>query len=108
MNQVDVQAAGIEGEVLFGPISPIERPGVLNYRPYQATISVLDQNGQVITKFQSGLDGHFRISLEPGTYILRPESARSLPHAPKQTVTVSENKFKQVRITYDSGIRSMR
>jgi hypothetical protein len=105
MNQLNALGGGIEGQVILRPLSPIERPGMVNYRPYQATVTVLDQKGQIVTQFQSGVDGRFRVNLEPGTYVLRPESARSLPRAPTQTVTVSVSKFTQVQITYDSGIR---
>jgi hypothetical protein len=106
MNQFNALGGGIEGEVIIRPLSPIERPGMVNYRPYQATVTVLDQKGQIVTEFQSGSDGRFRINLEPGTYLLRPKSpSRSLPRAPQQTVTVPESKFTHVSITYDSGIR---
>ena len=105
MSELDALGGGIEGQAIIGPLSPIERPGVANYRPYQASVTVLDQKGEIVTEFQSGADGRFRVNLEPGVYVLRPESSRSLPRAPTQTVTVSENKFTQVRITYDSGIR---
>lgn len=105
MSQIDVLNSGIEGQVIIQPVSPIERPEMINSRPYQATVSVLDQTGQVVAEFQSDADGHFRVQLEPGTYVLRPESSRSLPRASKQTVAVSANKFAHVRIIYDSGIR---
>src|SRR5207249_6409258 len=97
--------SGIEGQVTLGPLTPIQRPGKTNYRSYQTTITVLNKKGEIITKFQSGEDGRFRVNLKPGVYVLRPESSRSLPRAPEQTVAVSENKFTQVSIRYDSGIR---
>jgi hypothetical protein len=105
MSQLNALGGGIEGQVIIRPLSPIERPGTVNYRPYQATVTVLDQKGQIVTEFLSGADGRFMVNLEPGAYVLRPESSRSLPRAPTQTVTVLESKFTQVRITYDSGIR---
>ena len=105
MNQLGAPGSGIEGEVIVRPLSPIERPGMINYRPYQATVTVLDESGQIVTEFQSGANGHFQVNLEPGTYVLRPESDQSRPWSRKQTVTVPENKFICVRITYDSGIR---
>jgi hypothetical protein len=104
MNQLHALGGGIEGQVIIRPVSPIERPGMINERPYQAAVTVQDQKGQIVT-FQSGADGHFRVNLEPGVYVLIPQSAQSLPRAPKQTVTVTENQFTQVRIMYDSGIR---
>jgi hypothetical protein len=100
-----VDRGGIEGRVIIRPISPIEQPGIANYRPYQATVSVMDQRGQTVTQFQSDLNGRFRLPLEPGKYTLRPESAGPLPYAAEQAVTVSEGQFTEVLITYDSGIR---
>jgi hypothetical protein len=105
MSQLNAQGSGIEGQVIIRPLSPIERPGVINYRPYQATVTILDEKGGVVTEFQTGADGRFRVNLKPGEYVLRPESSRSRPRAPKQTVIVSKKKFTDVRITYDSGIR---
>jgi Carboxypeptidase regulatory-like domain len=104
-SNVQSQNSGIEGQVSYGPISPIARPGVNNSRPYQATVTVLDQNGQTVTQFQSNADGTFRVSLKPGRYTLRPEAPGTYPHAAQQVVTVSAGKFTQVRIYYDSGIR---
>ncbi len=105
MNHLNSLSSGIEGQVSFGPISPLTRPGMLNYRPYQATITVLDEEGRTVTQFQSDEDGHFRIILEPGRYTFHPESPGTHPRAAKQTIRVSEGKFTQVRINYDSGIR---
>jgi hypothetical protein len=104
-----VDRGGIEGRVIIRPISPpispTVRPEGANYRPYQASVSVMDQRGQTVTQFQSDLNGHFRLPLEPGRYTLRPESPGPLPRASEQTVTVSEGQFTEVLIAYDSGIR---
>jgi Carboxypeptidase regulatory-like domain len=105
MNHLNTLSSGIEGQVSFGPISPLARPGVSNYRPYQAAITVLDEDSQVVTQFQTNADGTFRVSLEPGRYILRPEASGPRPRAAKQAVTVSGGKFTHARINYDSGIR---
>ncbi len=105
-----VDRGGIEGRVIIRPISPpispTVRPERTNYRPYQATVSVMDQWGQTVTQFQSDPSGRFRLPLEPGTYTLRPDdSPGPLPHAAEQAVTVSEGQFTEVLIAYDSGIR---
>jgi hypothetical protein len=104
-----VDRGGIEGRVIIQPISPpispTIRPEGANYRPYRASVSVMDQRGQTVTQFQCDLNGHFRLPLEPGRYTLRPESPGPLPRASEQTVTVSEGQFTEVLITYDSGIR---
>src|SRR5260221_13675430 len=98
--------SGIVGQLTIGPLGPVERPGTINYRPYEGTVIVLDQEEKMVTQFRSGPDGSFRISLKPGTYTLHPESAvRPYPRAAKQIVKVSNGQFTQVRINYDTGIR---
>ena len=101
--------SGIEGRVIIRPIrppvSPTQRPGVPDHGPHQATVSVMDQRGNTVTRFRSDPDGRFRLPLEPGRYTLRPESPGPFPRAPEQDVTVSEDRYTEVLIAYDSGIR---
>jgi hypothetical protein len=101
----DNQPNGIEGQVIIRPVSPVERPGMANYRPYQAHVRVLDEQGRLVADFRSRPDGHFEVHLAPGAYVLRPESDAIYPRAQEQTVTVEKNRFTSVRITYDSGMR---
>jgi hypothetical protein len=96
---------GIEGQVIIRPVSPVERPGMANYRPYQAHIRVLDEQGRPVADFRSRPDGHFEVHLAPGAYVLRPESEGFYPRAQDQKVIVEKNRFTSVRITYDSGMR---
>lgn len=106
MSSAGLFDGGIKGQVTIGPLVPVERPGMINYRPYRSAITVLDQQGQIVMQFRSDTDGHFRISLKPGIYTLCPESTgRSYPRAAKQTVKVFAGDFTQVRILYDTGIR---
>lgn len=105
MTQIQGIASGIEGEVILRPVSPVERPGTINHRPYQANISVLNEEGRTVAEFQSGADGRFQLNLEPGKYVLHPRSELAYPHAPAQTVTVEKDHLTFVRIIYDSGIR---
>jgi hypothetical protein len=104
-NEGDSRESGIEGQVSFGPISPVARPGVANYRSYQAAIRVLDQGGHVAAEFHTAADGQFRQPLEPGSYILDPQAQGFRPHAAQQVITVRPGEYTQVRINYDSGIR---
>jgi hypothetical protein len=97
--------SGIAGLVVIRPIRPHATKGVENSQPYQATIEILDSTGRLVTTFQTGADGTFHIRLEPGEYLLRPQSGRPYPRASEQMVTVEPKTFKQVRITYDTGMR---
>ena len=98
-------ASGIEGLVTIGPITPVAEEGQPNSRPYQATMNVLDQSGQVVTRFATNAQGLFRVALAPGAYVIRPESAGRFPHAEQKTVRVPKGTFVKVDIEYDSGIR---
>lgn len=105
MIQAHDMASGIDGEVILRPVSPIERPGVVNDRPFQALIGVTNEAGHSVAEVRSDRNGRFEIILEPGTYVLHPESEAIYPHAPDQTVTVVKDHVTSVRIIYDSGIR---
>ena len=98
-------ASGIAGDVILRPILPVERPGMVNQRPYQAVVTITDEAGRTVTAVTSGPDGRFEANVGPGTYRLRPESDVAAPRAPEQTVTVVPGRRTLVRIVYDSGIR---
>jgi hypothetical protein len=97
--------SGIAGLVVIRPVRPHATKGVENSQPYQATIEILDSTGRLVTTFRTSSDGTFNIPLAPGEYLLRPQSGRPYPRASEQTVIVEPRSFKQVRITYDSGMR---
>lgn len=98
--------SGIEGQVLIGPMCPVMQANIpCPDEPFQATITVLDENRHRVTQFESDAQGNFKVGLKPGTYILAPESPNAMPRADEQTVTVIEGQFIRVTIHYDSGIR---
>ncbi|HSO12860.1 MAG TPA: carboxypeptidase-like regulatory domain-containing protein [Anaerolineales bacterium] len=98
--------SGIEGRVLIGPMCPVVQVGQeCPDQPYQAVLTVNSPGGERIVQFQTDEEGRFRIPLEPGEYILHPESPNTLPFAREQTVIVEDGKFAQVIVNYDSGIR---
>ena len=98
--------SGIEGQVFIGPNCPVVQVGQeCPDQPYQATLTVNNSNGRKIVKVQTDTDGHFKIPLEPGEYILHPESPNVMPFAAEQIVVVKAGKFTQITVNYDSGIR---
>ncbi len=102
------QITGIEGQVTYGPTCPVQSiQDPCPDQPYRATLSVLTTDGKQVIQFQTGSDGHFVISLDPGTYVLHPEppAGKAYPHAPDQPFTVVEGRCTQLAVTYDSGIR---
>jgi hypothetical protein len=101
----DGSGSGIEGRVTIRPVRSVERQGTPNSRAYQARITVLDASGREVTVVESDADGRFRVSLAPGTYVLRPESPGRYPRASEQKVVVRPNGTTDVTIVYDSGMR---
>jgi hypothetical protein len=98
--------SGVEGQVFIGPLCPVVQQGQeCPDQPYQATLVVSNSNGREIVKVQTDEQGRFKIPLEPGTYILHPESPNVMPFAAEQTFRVETDKFTQLTIHYDSGIR---
>ncbi len=99
---------GIEGYATQGPVCPGPvQVGDSNCQdqPYQATIAILNTENTLITRFQTDNNGYFKIPLNPGSYILHPESGKPMPYAPDQAIFVLEGQFTPVSIQYDTGIR---
>ena len=98
--------SGIEGQVLIGPACPVVQEGVdCADKPYQATLSINNPQGELVIQVQTDADGRFRIPLPSGQYILHPESTGRYPSAADQNFTVTAGQFTQITVTYDSGIR---
>lgn len=98
--------SGIEGQVLIGPVCPVVQQGQeCPDQPYQATLTVNSPNGREIVKIQTDAEGRFTIPLEPGEYVLHPESPNVMPFAAEQTFIVESGKYTQITVIYDSGIR---
>lgn len=98
--------SGIEGQVFIGPTCPVVQVGQdCPDQPYQAVLTVNSLGGERIVQVQTDAEGRFRIPLQPGEYILHPESPNTLPFAGEQAVSVEKGIFTQVIVNYDSGIR---
>lgn len=98
--------SGVEGKVLIGPTCPVVQQGQeCPDKPYQATITINDPDNRMVAQVQTDVEGRFKIPLEPGDYILHPESPSMMPFAKEQTFTVEADKFTQLTVNYDSGIR---
>ena len=98
---------GIYGLITLGPITPVQKVGEVNYKPYKTTVTIKSENGlNQITEFSSGDDGSFKVYLKPGSYILDSQkSSSSFPILKPVAVEVKENQFAKVNISFDSGIR---
>ena len=101
--------SGIEGQVLIGPMCPVVQEGTpCPDEPYQATIVIwnAERTREVVT-IETKADGRFRVPLPPGGYYIDPQPPDSggPPTPIPQTVTVPPERFVQVTVEYDSGIR---
>jgi hypothetical protein len=98
--------SGIEGNVLIGPNCPVVQQGQdCPDKPYQATLTINNSDGRMVAQVKTDEMGHFKIPLDPGEYILHPETPNMIPFAGEQIFTITAGKFTKVTITYDSGIR---
>ncbi len=102
-------ASGIQGQALLGPVCPVVHLDTpCPDRPYQATIDVWNAaRTERVTTFTTDDQGRFRVPLPPGDYFIDPQPPRpGVPPSPiPQAVTVPPDRFLDVTIEYDSGIR---
>ncbi|MBN2118300.1 MAG: carboxypeptidase regulatory-like domain-containing protein [Anaerolineales bacterium] len=100
------RGSGIEGQVLIGPLCPVEQQGQeCSDGPYQATLTVNSPNGIQIVQVKTDAQGHFRIPLVPGRYSLHPETPDGVAVAGDQAFVVETGRYTQLTVHYDSGIR---
>lgn len=103
--QPTIPASGIEGYVSIGPQCP-ETPDSepCPDAPFATSIQVETPTGERVAEVKSNAEGHFRLPLDPGDYVLLPQPT-NVSFPPEQPVTVVPGQFVSVTITYDSGIR---
>lgn len=93
-----------------GPVCPVEQippdPKCAPRPVADAEVVVLDAEGRETARPKSDAQGHIKLTLPFGSYILRPvQTAGGFPAAPAEvTVTVSGTPV-DVALGYDTGIR---
>lgn len=102
--------SGIRGTVTIGPTCPVQKnppdPNCAD-RPFQAGFNVIDQKGKTVKSFSSDENGKFSADLAPGTYVIRniPAPGTYPRLITSEDVTVSEGKYIELNLQFDSGIR---
>ena len=94
------------GTVIRGPIQPVCRIDVPCDAPFSASFTV--QRGErVIAAFRSDSDGHFRVPLASGSYVVVPDPDAPImaPSSQSKQVTVDSNGPTTVLLRFDTGIR---
>jgi len=100
--------SGIHGVVTTGPSCPVERippdPNCAD-RPQAATFSIDTLTGTHVAEVSSGADGEFTLLLPAGTYVITLRATAAMPSMAAQTFAVSGNKYTELSLKLDSGIR---
>lgn len=101
--------SGINGKVVIGPTCPVERiPPDPNCapKPYPTVISISKSATLEIYKIiTTDSAAAFKVELPPGTYTFTPQSSGFYPRCSGQEVQVLPNKFTDITLQCDSGIR---
>ena len=102
-------SSGITGKILLGPQCPAVQKNHEDQncepRLYQTTVIVKAIDERKVTEFSSNINGEFKIKLAPGNYWLEAADQSKLPHLVPTPVDVEVNKFKEVTLRFDTGIR---
>jgi hypothetical protein len=100
--------SGVHGVVTAGPTCPVERmppdPSCAD-RPQAAMFSIDTLAGTHVAEVSSGADGEFTMLLPAGTYVISLRGTAALPSMAAQTFVVSGNKYTELSLKLDSGIR---
>ncbi|MCF3132121.1 carboxypeptidase-like regulatory domain-containing protein [Streptomyces olivochromogenes] len=101
--------SGIKGRTLVDGGCPMVREdSPCPDRPLRARLTITGGSPErTVAETTSDADGHFRISLPPGTYTIRPTNLTGAmtPIAQPVSVTVKGGRFTMIVISFDSGIR---
>ncbi len=100
--------SGVRGTVTIGPTCPVERippdPRCAD-RPYQGQLVIKSQDRKISLNVLPDANGMFERELPPGDYTIGPSGNVAYPRAGTQTFTVLPNRYTEVTIQFDSGIR---
>jgi hypothetical protein len=101
--------SGIKGTVTIGPTEPVATPVASSgSEPYATKLLITEQGGQHLkrpARVKSGADGSFSVDLEPGTYVIEADGQQSPPTLKPVTVTVVADRYTDIQVDFDSGIR---
>jgi hypothetical protein len=105
-----VAPSGIRGSVTLGPTCPVERiPPDLACapKPYQTSISISRgiETPEAFMTIKTDTSGRFSVLLDPGEYVLHPQSGNVFPRCNEALVTVRAGAFTDAALTCDTGIR---
>lgn len=105
-------SGGISGYLHLGPVCPVEKnppdPNCAD-RPFaNATVDVtVKSSGVLAGSAKSDVSGNFRVNLPPTTYLIKTRAPNNsiLPRCEQKEAVVVANKFINLDISCDTGIR---
>lgn len=101
--------SGIKGTAVLGPINPVETIGEANDAPYAGAVIVVKNvsGSKEIARTKTAEDGTFTIALPEGSYSVEGLSAEGtmLPFAKPFEVQVEKDKYTDITVSFDTGIR---
>lgn len=105
------QNSGLRGVAMQSPVAGgPEREEQPNEKPLPGAIITVQPagGGAEIARVVAAANGKFEMPLAPGQYLivaLAPDPKSRYPRGPQQPVTVAENKYTDVVVEYDTGLR---
>ena len=97
---------GVFGVVLAGPTCPVETADdPCPPRPVDAAIDAHDAEGDVLASTRTDADGHYSLTLAPGSYTVVATTGAGLPICQPVTIIVTPGPPVHADISCDTGIR---
>lgn len=102
-------SSGVTGIVMIGPLHPVEQISEVNEEPYPDAIIIIRNKttGDEIKRSFADKNGRFKIPLSPGDYILdaKNKTGNVFPTSQPMDIKVSPDKFTDIIVNFDTGIR---
>jgi hypothetical protein len=103
--------SGVQGITMVGPTCPVQQENAAcpDQPLANANLTVTrESSATTVATGRSDADGHFRIPLAPGNYVLQPANPSGdavPPSAPARPFVVHPHAYTEVPVKFDSGIR---
>jgi len=96
--------SGLYGVVRKGPIMPVCRADVPCDAPAQVAL-VFTRAGKVLARARSDAEGHYKVALPPGYYVVRTDPRIGFGVIRPLNVHVRKSHFDRLNFSIDTGIR---
>ncbi len=104
--RLQAEDAGVEGTISVSPSRPGPiHPGETTKAAVAHTAFIVKQGKEKVTSFKTDANGHFRVTLPPGHYVVCREDSGAAVGKWQFEVTVETGKMATVQWIGDSGMR---